>query len=64
MSLVWTFVFAAVLIYLSTNLVLKLDHLDGWLKALYFIVLIPGYGLVTYQIRMHFQKKYRPESIN
>ncbi|MEJ2259924.1 MAG: hypothetical protein P8X78_05385 [Nitrosopumilaceae archaeon] len=64
MSLVWTFVFAAVLIYLSTNLVLKLDHLDGWLKALYFIVLIPGYGLVTYQIRMHFQKKYRPESVN
>jgi len=64
LSLVWTFVFAAVLIYLSTNLVLKLDHLDGWLKALYFIVLIPGYGLVTYQIRMHFQKKYRPESVN
>ncbi|MFB5647466.1 MAG: hypothetical protein ACE5RO_04935 [Candidatus Nitrosomaritimum yanchengensis] len=64
MSLVWTFVFAGVLIYLSTNLVLRLDHLDGWLKALYFIVLIPGYGLVTYQIRMHFQKKYRPESVN
>ncbi|MFB5620387.1 MAG: hypothetical protein ACE5RC_04560 [Nitrosopumilus sp.] len=64
MSLVWTFVFAAVLIYLSTNLVLKLDYLDGWLKALYFIVLIPGYGLVTYQIRMYFQKKYRPESVN
>ena len=64
MSLVWTFIFLAVLVYLSTNLVLKIDHLDGWLKALYFIVLIPGYGLVTYQIRMHFQRKQKPESTN
>lgn len=64
MSLVWTFVFGIVLVYLSTNLVIKIDELDGWLKALYFIVLIPGYGLVTYQIRMHFQNKYRPESVN
>jgi len=62
LSLVWTFVFAAVLVYLSTNLVLKIDVLDGWLKALYFIVLIPGFGLVTYQIRMHFQKKHSPEA--
>jgi len=62
LSLVWTFVFALILVYLSTNLVLKLDNLDGWLKALYFVVLIPGYGLVTYQIRMYFQNKYRPES--
>lgn len=62
MSLVWTFVFTVVLVYLSTNLVLKIDVLDGWLKALYFIVLIPGYGLVTYQIRMHFQRKQNPES--
>jgi len=62
MSLIWTFIFAVILIYLSTNLVLKLDILDGWLKALYFIVLIPGYGLVTYQMRMYFQNKYRPES--
>lgn len=62
MSLVWTFVFAAVLVYLSTNLVLKIDMLDDWLKALYFIVLIPGYGLVTYQIRMYFQNKHRVES--
>lgn len=54
----------AVLVYLSTNLVLKIDHLDGWLKALYFIVLIPGYGLVSYQIRMHFQRKQKPESTN
>jgi len=64
LSLVWTFIFAIVLIYLSTNLVLKIDQLDGWLKALYFIILIPGYGLVTYQIRMHFQNKQRPESVN
>ncbi|MBA4454172.1 MAG: hypothetical protein H2B05_04430 [Nitrosopumilaceae archaeon] len=64
MSLVWTFIFVAVLVYLSTNLVLKIDHLDGWLKALYFIVLIPGYGLVTYQIRMHFQRKQQPETTN
>ena len=63
MSLVWTFIFALVLIYLSTNLALKIDQLDGWLKALYFIILIPGYGLVTYQIRMYFQNKNRPESI-
>ena len=64
MSLVWTFVFAAVLVYLSSNLVMKIDVLDGWLKALYFIVLIPGYGLVTYQIRMYFQRKETPESNN
>ena len=63
MSLIWTFIFALILVYLSTNLVLKLDNLDGWLKALYFVVLIPGYGLVTYQIRMYFQNKYRPESV-
>ena len=61
MSLIWTFIFAIILVYLSTNLVLKLDNLDGWLKALYFVVLIPGYGLVTYQIRMYFQNKYRPD---
>jgi len=61
LSLFWTFIFAIILVYLSTNLVLKLDNLDGWLKALYFIVLIPGYGLVTHQIRMYFQNKYRPD---
>ena len=64
MSLIWTFVFAAVLVYLSSNLVMKIDVLDGWFKALYFIVLIPGYGLVTYQIRMHFQKSQKPEPDN
>ena len=64
MSLVWTFVFGIVLVYLSTNLVIKIDELDGWLKALYFVVLIPGYGLVLYQIKIHFQNKYRPESVN
>jgi len=62
MSLIWTFIFTIILVYLSTNLVLKIDNLDGWLKALYFIVLIPGYGLVTFQIRMYFQNKHRPES--
>jgi hypothetical protein len=46
-----------VLVYLSTNLGLKIDQLDGWLRALYFIVLIPGYGLVSYEIRMYFQNK-------
>jgi len=64
LSLVWTFVFGIVLVYLSTNLVIKIDELDGWLKALYFVVLIPGYGLVLYQIKIHFQNKYRPESVN
>lgn len=64
MSLVWTFVFATILVYLSTNLALKIDNLDGWLKALYFFVLIPGYGLVIYQIKMHFQNKHEPETIN
>ena len=43
---------------------MRIDELDGWLKALYFIVLIPGYGLVLYQLRMYFQNKHRPQSVN
>jgi len=62
MGLFWTFAFAVLLIYLSVNLVLKIDQIDGWLKALYFIVLIPGYGVVVYQIRMHFKNKYEKET--
>lgn len=58
MSLFWTFAFTGLLIYLSVNLVLNIDTIDGWLKALYFVVLIPGYGVVVYQIRIHFKTKY------
>jgi hypothetical protein len=55
--------FTAVLIYLSTNLVMTVDNLDGWLRALYFAVLIPGYSLVIFQVRMYFKNKYEPENI-
>lgn len=58
MGLFWTFAFTALLIYLSANLVANIEIIDGWLKALYFVVLIPGYGVVLYQIRMHFKNKY------
>ena len=64
MALFWTFVFTGVLIYLSTNLVMNVDNLDGWLRALYFAVLIPGYSLVIFQIRTYFKNKYEPEDID
>lgn len=63
LGLFWTFVFTAVLIYLSTNLVMTVDNLDGWLRALYFAVLIPGYSLVIFQVRMYFKNKYEPEPV-
>ena len=56
--------FAVLLVYLSTNLVITVDNLDGWLKALYFVVLIPGYSLVIFQIRMYFKAKYEQKSPN
>jgi len=62
MGLFWTFIFTAVLIYLSTNLVMTVENLDDWLRVLYFVVLIPGYSLVIFQIRMYFKNKYEPES--
>lgn len=62
MGLFWTFVFTAVLIYLSSNLVMKVEAMDDWLRILYFVVLIPGYSLVIFQMRMHFKNKYETES--
>jgi len=62
MGLFWTFLFTAVLIYLSSNLVMTVETMDDWLRILYFVVLIPGYSLVIFQIRMHFKSKYEPES--
>lgn len=62
MGLFWTFVFAIVLLYLSSNLVLAVDKMDDWLRALYFVILIPGYSLVVFQIRMYFKRKHEPES--
>lgn len=62
MGLFWTFAFTGLLIYLSVNLVMNIDSLDGWLKALYFIVLIPGYGVVVYQFRIHFKNKYENDN--
>ena len=56
--------FTVLLVYLSTNLVITVDNLDGWLKALYFAVLIPGYALVIFQIRMYFKAKYEQKSPN
>ncbi|MDH3192592.1 MAG: hypothetical protein OEM18_07895 [Nitrosopumilus sp.] len=64
MTLFWTFVFTAVLIYLSANLVMTVDNLDGWLRILYFAVLIPGYSLVVFQIRMYFKNKYESHTID
>lgn len=64
MGLIWTFLFTIVLIYLSTNLVITVDSIDGWLKVLYFAVLIPGYSLVIFQVRMYFKSKYEPETNN
>lgn len=63
MTLFWTLVFTGVLIYLSTNLVVTIDSLDNWLRALYFVVLIPGYSLVIFQARMYFKNKYEPEAV-
>jgi hypothetical protein len=57
-------VFTAVLIYLSANLVMTVDNLDGWLRILYFAVLIPGYSLVVFQIRMYFKNKYESHTID
>lgn len=62
MGLFWTFAFTGLLIYLSVNLVMNIDSLDGWLKALYFVVLIPGYGVVAYQFRIHFKSKYENDN--
>lgn len=62
MGLFWTFLFTAVLIYLSSNLVMTVETMDDWLRILYFVVLIPGYSLVIFQIRMYFKNKYEPES--
>jgi len=42
---------------------MNVDNLDGWLRALYFAVLIPGYSLVIFQVRMHFKSKYEPEAM-
>lgn len=55
--------FTALLIYLSTNLVMTVDNLDDWLRALYFVVLIPGYSLVVFQVRMYFKNKYEHETV-
>lgn len=62
MSLIWTFIFMAVLIYLSSNLVTTVETMDDWLRILYFVVLIPGYSLVIFQIRSHFKNKYETDS--
>ncbi len=62
MGLFWTFLFTVVLIYLSSNLVMTVEMMDDWLRVLYFVVLIPGYSLVIFQVRMHFKNKYEPES--
>lgn len=61
MGLLWTLIFAGVLIYLSTNLVTSIESMDDWLRGLYFLVLIPGYSLVIFQLRVYFGK-YEPES--
>ena len=42
---------------------MTVDNLDGWLRALYFAVLIPGYSLVIFQVRMYFKNKYEPETV-
>jgi hypothetical protein len=42
---------------------MNVDNLDGWLRALYFAVLIPGYSLVIFQIRTYFKNKYEPEDM-
>ena len=63
MGLFWTFIFAGFLIYLSSNLVLAVEDMDDWLRVLYFVVLIPGYSLVIFQIRMYFKNEYKSESM-
>ncbi len=62
MGLFWTIVFTAVLIYLSSNLVMTVENMDDWLRILYFVILVPGYSLVIFQIRMYFKSKYESES--
>ena len=62
MGLIWTCIFLVVLIYLSSNLVMNVETMDDWLRILYFVVLIPGYSVVIFQIRMHFKNKYETES--
>jgi len=41
---------------------MTVETMDDWLRILYFVVLIPGYSLVIFQVRMHFKNKYEPES--
>lgn len=58
MGIVWTLLFAAFLIYLGIILVTEIDTMDGWMKALYIIVITAGVATVGYQTRQYFKQKY------